>query len=66
MSTTTATLPGTLDTVGVRRPAKPVRSLGTLIKRRLSLTVRTPRSSRWSSRPLWPTRSIVDQARRRT
>ena len=44
MSTTAATLPGTLDTISSRRPAKPVRALGTIIRRRLSITVRTPRS----------------------
>lgn len=44
MTTTMPTLPGTLDAVSARRRAKPVRSLGTLTQRRLSLTVRSPRS----------------------
>jgi ABC-2 type transport system permease protein len=44
MTTTTVPLPGVVDEVRVERPAKPVRSLGTLTKRRLALTVRSPRS----------------------
>lgn len=44
MTTTTVPLPGVVDGVRVERPAKPVRSLGTLTKRRLALTVRSPRS----------------------
>lgn len=44
MTTTTAPLPGVVNGVRVERPAKPVRSLGTLTKRRLALTVRSPRS----------------------
>jgi ABC-2 type transport system permease protein len=44
MTTTTAPLPSVVDDARVERPAKPVRSLGTLTNRRLALTVRSPRS----------------------
>ena len=44
MTTTTAQLPGVVDGVRGERATKPIRSLGTLTKRRLALTVRSPRS----------------------
>ena len=44
MTTTPAALASTVDTGRAPRPIKPVRSLGTLAKRRLALTVRSPRS----------------------
>jgi len=44
MTTATGTPPSTVDSGRTTRPIKPVRSLGTLTKRRLALTVRSPRS----------------------
>jgi ABC-2 type transport system permease protein len=44
MATETAALLGTADIERAPRPSKAVRSLGTLTRRRLALTVRSPRS----------------------
>jgi len=44
MTTTPTALASTVDTRRAPRPIRPVRSLGTLTKRRLALTVRSPQS----------------------